>query len=193
MKTHLDSNGKVRGYSIKRGNSTYKSSELGKGRCLMPLKIEKTWEKLHHQNQENTVLTSPKQGTTGHYTQMQPVTRPLDIVDRSSVMRHFDFSTDEFHQYPVNIPQGCLDVIDNNITLDADNVFVQIGDVQKTAILLFAEYIDAATTIAVQSGGGGATSGWGRDKYDDDQRWAYRCAMMANHLCRPRRKRGYGR
>lgn len=120
-------------------------------------------------------------------------TRPLDIVDRSSVMRHFDFSTDEFHQYPVNIPQGCLDVIDNNITLDADNVFVQIGDVQKTAILLFAEYIDAATTIAVQSGGGGATSGWGRDKYDDDQRWAYRCAMMANHLCRPRRKRGYGR
>lgn len=53
-----------------------------------------------------------------------------------------------------------------NIALDADNVFAKIGDVQKTAILLFAEFIDAATTIAAQSGGGGggATSGWGRDK-----------------------------
>lgn len=71
----------------------------------------------------------------------------------------------------------------------------KIGDVQKTAILLFAEYIDAATTIAVQSGGGGggATSGWGCDKDEDELSWAYRCAMMANRLCRPRKKQGYGR
>ena len=77
----------------------------------------------------------------------------------------------------------------------ADNVFAKIGDVQKTAILLFAEYIDAATTIAAQSGGGGggATSGWGRDKDEDELSWAYRCAMIANRLCRPRKKQGYGR
>jgi len=82
-----------------------------------------------------------------------------------------------------------------NIALDADNVFAKIGDVQKTAILLFAEYIDAATTIAAQSGGGGggATSGWGRDKDENELSWAYRCAMMANRLCRPRKKQGYGR
>ena len=82
-----------------------------------------------------------------------------------------------------------------NIALDADNVFAKIGDVQKTAILLFAEYIDAATTIAAQSGGGGggATSGWGRDKDEDELSWAHRCAMMVNRLCRPRKKQGYGR
>lgn len=82
-----------------------------------------------------------------------------------------------------------------NIAWDADNVFAKIGDVQKTAILLFAEYIDAATTIAAQSGGGGggATSGWGRDKDENELSWAYRCAMMANRLCRPRKKQGYGR
>ena len=82
-----------------------------------------------------------------------------------------------------------------NIALDADNVFAKIGDVQKTAILLFAEYIDAATTIAAQSGGGGggATSGWGREKDEDELSWAHRCAMMANRLCRPRKKQGYGR
>ena len=114
---------------------------------------------------------------------------------RSPKIRHFDFYTDEFHHYPVDIPQNCLDVIDKNIALDADNVFAKIGDVQKTAILLFAEYIDAATTIAAQSGGGGggATSGWGRDKDEDELSWAHRCAMMANRLCRPRKKQGYGR
>ena len=106
-----------------------------------------------------------------------------------------DFYTDEFHHYPVDIPQNCLDVIDKNIALDADNVFAKIGDVLKTAILLFAEYIDAATTIAAQSGGGGggATLGWGRDKDENELSWAYRCAMMANRLCRPRKKQGYGR
>ena len=187
-----DSNGKVHGYSIKRGNSTYKSSELGKGRCLMPLKIEMTWAKLH---QQNTKSALSKQGTTEHQTKIRPATKPSGVVDSSLVMRHFDFSTDEFHHYPVDIPQSCLDVIGKNIALNADNVFAKIGDVQKIAILLFAEYIDAATTVAAQSGGGGggATSGWGRDKDDDDLKWAYRCAMMANHLCRPRRKQRYGR
>ena len=94
------------------------------------------------------------------------------------IIASMDFYTDEFHHYPVDITQNCLDVIDKNIALDADNVFAKIGDVQKTAILLFAEYIDAATTIAAQSGGGGggATSGWGRDKDEDELSWAHRCA-----------------
>ena len=119
----------------------------------------------------------------------------MPTADNTPQIRHFDFSTDEFHHYTVDIPQNCLDVIDKNIALDADNVFAKIGDVQKTAILLFAEYIDAATTIAAQSGGGGggATSGWGRDKDEDELSWAHRCAMMANRLCRPRKKQGYGR
>ena len=120
---------------------------------------------------------------------------PMPTADNTPKIRNVDFYTDEFHHYPVDIPQNCLDVIDKNIALDADNVFAKIGDVQKTAILLFAEYIDAATTIAAQSGGGGgcATSGWGRDKDEDELSWAYRCAMMANRLCRPRKKQGYGR
>lgn len=42
-----DSQDVVRGYSIKKGNSTYKSSSLGKGRNLMPSKIEATWNELH--------------------------------------------------------------------------------------------------------------------------------------------------
>lgn len=190
-----DSKGQVRGYSIRRGNSIYKSSELGKGRCLMPSKIEQTWAKLHPQAQQKPVALSPKTATNGQQTKTTPVAKPMRTMDNSPVMRHFDFSTDEWHHYPVDIPQPCLDVIDKHIALDADNVFAKIGDIQKTAILLFAEYIDAATTVVAQSGGGGGgqTSGWGRDKDEDELSWAYRCAMMANRLCCPRKKRGLGR
>ena len=192
VKLQSDNKGQVRGYAIKRGNSIYKSSELGKGRCLMPSKIESTWAKLHHQEVTKAVSIPPK-----NTQQPKNITtsKTMPTVDNTPKIRHFDFSTDEFHVYSVDISQNCLDVIDKNIALNADNVFAKISDVQKTAILLFAEYIDAATTIAAQSGGGGggATSGWGRDKYEDELSWAHRCAMMANRLCRPRKKQGYGR
>lgn len=190
-----DGKGQVRGYSIRRGNSIYKSSELGKGRCLMPSKIEQTWAKLHPQEQKNPVATSPKIAINGQQTKTTSTARQMHTKDSTPVIRHFDFSTDEWHHYPVDIPQPCVDVIDKHTVLDADNVFAKIGDVQKTAILLFAEYIDAATTIAAQSGGGGSrqTTGWGRDKDEDELSWAYRCAIMANRLCSPRKKRGIGR
>ena len=192
VKLQSDNKGQVRGYAIKRGNFIYKSSELGKGRCLMPSKIEGTWAKLHHQELEKPVSTPTK---NTQQPKIMTVPKPMPTADNTPKIRHFDFYTDEFHHYPVDIPQDCLEIIDKNIALDADNVFAKIGDVQKTAILLFAEYIDAATTIAAQSGGGGggATSGWGRDKDEDELSWAYRCAMMANRLCRPRKKQGYGR
>ena len=190
-----DSKGQVRGYSIKRGNSIYKSSELGKGRCLMPSKIEQTWAKLHPQEQKMPIGTSSRTATNEQQTKTASTARQKHTMGNSPVIRHFDLSIDEWHHYPVDIPQPCLDVIDKHIALDADNVFTKIDDVQKTAILLFAEYIDAATTIAAQSGGGGGglTSGWGRDKDEDELSWAYRCAMMANRLCCPRKKRGLGR
>ena len=180
------------GIPLRRGNSIYKSSELGKGRCLMPSKIEKTWAKLHPQEWKNTNCWFAK-GCRKWTTEKCCVNGKANAhYGQHFKMRHFNFSTDEFHHYPVDIPQPCLDVIDKNIALDADNVFAKIEDVQKTAILLFAEYIDAATTIAAQSGGGGggATSGWGRDKDEDELSWAHRCAMMANRLCSPRKKQG---
>ena len=122
---------------------------------------------------------------------MQSEEKLFGVVEKDSVMRHFDFSTDEFHHYPVDISQSCLEVIDKNIALDTDNVFAKIGDVQKTAILLFAEYIDAATTIAAQSGGGGggATSGWGRDKDEDNDHWWRRCIAVSAAMMRPAKYR----
>ena len=54
-KVHLQEKdgGGVYGYSIKRGNSIYKSSVLGIGRNLTPSKIEATWAKLHPQERKS--------------------------------------------------------------------------------------------------------------------------------------------
>ena len=48
--------------------------------------------------------------------------------------------------------------------------------------------MDAATSIAVSSGGGGSdTGGWGKDKDEDELEWARRCARMANSMCKRRK------
>ena len=190
-----DSRNEVKGYTIKRGNSTYKSSEIGKGRIYMPSKIEATWARLHGIVKAKPVRTEAKPTRKTQPIIARFVQKPLVKADNEPtpvVMRHFDFSTDEFHHYPVDIPQDALDIIDCHIALDKENVFAKIDDIRMTALLLFANYLDAATTVAAQTGGGGGgqTSGWGRDKDEDDLKWAHRCAMMANRLCAPRRKMG---
>ena len=60
-KVHLQEKdgGGIYGYSIKRGNSIYKSSILGVGRNLTPSKIEATWAKLHPQERKSNKTCSP--------------------------------------------------------------------------------------------------------------------------------------
>ena len=68
-----------------------------------------------------------------------------------------------------------------------------IVDAQKTAFLLFANYLDAATEIAESCGGAASTeSYWGRKDDEDDIEWARHCARQARQMHqRPiRRSRG---
>lgn len=86
-KVHIQENdkGKVYGYSIKRGNSNYKSSVLGIGRNLTPSKIEATWAKLHQQERKSEPTKSiPQQTRTADLT---PILLP--------VIKHYDIATDE--------------------------------------------------------------------------------------------------
>ena len=68
-------------------------------------------------------------------------------------------------------------------------------NVLNVALLLFMNYINAATSMSESCGGGGGTpSGWGKDKDDDEREWARRCAQLARWLCKPiRRNKGHGR
>lgn len=60
--------------------------------------------------------------------------------------------------------------------------------IMQCALLLFAGYVDQATTFAEGCGGGGGGGShmkWGRDDDEDDQAWARRCMMMAHKMIKP--------
>ena len=189
-KVHLQEKdgGGVYGYSIKRGNSTYKSSVLGIGRNLTPSKIETTWAKLHSQKRkfESKEPTSRQARTTDRTLVIQPSTIS------QPVMKHYDIMTDEYHKFHVEIPEAADNIIRQDCSLEDAHPFAKIEEIQHTALLLFAGYLDTATSMAASSGGGGSdTGGWGRDKNEDELEWARRCARMANSMCK--RKKGLHR
>lgn len=189
-KVHLQEKdgGGVYGYSIKRGNSTYKSSVLGIGRNLTPSKIKTTWAKLHSQKRkfESKAPTSRQARTTDR----TPVIQPSTISQPA--MKHYDIMTDEYHKFHVEIPEAADNIIRQDCSLEDAHPFAKIEEIQHTALLLFAGYLDAATSMAASSGGGGSdTGGWGRDKDEDELEWARRCARMANSMCK--RKKGLHR
>ena len=178
-----DDKGNVRGYSVLSGNSAYKSSILGKGRHLMPSKIEATWARLHGEWKSLVNATIEQEKRTVTSSAEMPQTNR-----QAPVFRHYDISTDEYHHYHVAISEKADEIIRKECSLPDDNPFATIEDVQKTALLLFAKYLDGATSMAASSGGGGSDmSGWGKDKDEDEREWARRCAQMANRLCRRRR------
>ena len=179
-----DNNGNVRGYSVLSGNSAYKSSILGKGRHLiMPSKIKDTWARLHG---EQKTLANPNAKQEKRTATTLP--ENAHAICPVPVVKHYNISTDEYHHYHVAIPEDADEIIRKECSVLEDNPFANIEDVQKTALLLFAEYLDGATSMAASSGGGGSDmSSWGKDKDEDEREWARRCAQMANRLCRRRK------
>ena len=60
----------------------------------------------------------------------------------------------------------------------------ECSSIFRAAFLLFAGYVDAATTFAQNCGGGGSApdQNWGRDKNEDDILWARRCFRKAREM-----------
>lgn len=187
-----DSQDVIRGYSIKRGNSTYKSSSLGKSRNLMPSKIEMTWEELHKDilQQNNADKKNHAENTSAELqTANNARCRNCNEYQPQPLVHHS--INWNYRNYEIDIPSNVNDILMQNVSLVENNVFATINDLQQTAILLFAGYLDAATQMSESSGGGGSTpDGWGKDEDEDDLEWARRCARMASHMCRPAIKRG---
>ena len=195
-----DSKNIVRGYTVGKGNSVYKSSQLGSGRNLIPSKIEQTWKRLHPVEQSATaeaaenLETQPIQKITPQPKNLladrpaankaaQPRIEPAPIV-------HCDIEVAD-RRYRVDIPKEAYLILANVLSLaDAEEFAAGIVEIQKTAVLLFAGYIDAATAMSESHGGGGSapSSDWGRDKDEDEREWARRCARMAMEMSRPRRR-----
>ena len=196
VKLQRDKENVVRGYSIKKGNSSYKSSELGTGRNLMPTKIEDTWKKLHPA-QKPMAVQAPKS-----LDSKKPVTDRLSTAQASSSQAKPIATSIDYRQVflidgkqvQLSIPERVYKELDSNIEVP-ENSNATHEDILKVAMLLFLNYVDAATAMSESYGGGGdAGTGWGKDKDEDELEWARRCAKMANWLCKPIvRSRKYGR
>ena len=188
VKEQRDKQGVLHGYTILRGNSRFKSSILGKGRDLTASKLEATWKKLHPVAQSvvkpsstvGTSQTSERKPFTEHTSERHSVaqTRP----EAPSVFRKIMSVDDE--KYSITMPLEAYKAMKDSIEVPDESV--PFENVLNVAMLLFMNYVDAATTVSESCGGGGSTpSNWGKDKDEDEREWARRCAQHANWLCKP--------
>lgn len=149
----------------------------------MPSKIEATWAGLHASDKQIPIQSKNAATQTKAYDNKE-------VVPQSNhPIHHYSISVDE-EQFKVDIPDIIKSVFDEELgSLDEE---VKQTDVLKVTVLLFAGYLNAATSMSASSGGGGNPgSGWGKDKDEDERNWAIRCARMAKWLCKPiRRSRG---
>ncbi len=174
-----------RGYKVK----------LQRDKENVPTKIEDTWKKLHPV-QKPTAVQAPKP-----LDSKTPIThRPSTAQASSSQAKPTATSNDyrqvfliDGKQVQLSIPERIYKELDSNIEV-TENSNATHGDILKVAMLLFLNYVDAATAMSESYGGGGdAGTGWGKDKDEDELERARRCAKMANWLCKPivrRWKRG---
>ena len=169
VKLKMDASVADRGYTIQSGNSVYKSSVIG--RDLTPSRIRETWEKMRPENR---------------FEQMTPDEQMTFILSDEGADFRYKFSIDvEGKKYPISVPGKAVRVFnDENVRFIMDNPRENNSGILKAAFLLFAGYVDAATTFAQNCGGGGSApdQNWGRDKNEDDIRWARRCFRKAREM-----------
>ena len=188
VKLQRDKENMVRGYSVKMGNSTYKSSELGTGRNLMPSTIENTWRKFHPVQKPMAAQRQSAVGST------KPVIQRTTTAQTASIPKAQPATMSTYHQQKfviygkeklLSIPENVYKELDNNIEVPGNGSATH-DDILKVAMLLFLGYVDAATQMSESCGGGGGTgTGWGKRDDEDELEWARRCAMKANWLCKP--------
>ena len=140
-------------------------------------------------------VVSVKMNTQQLRSQLPTRDEPLPIIEPEQKLPEMVHHEIEWNGriHPVDIPiEADKALLDELGTMEVD-LCATIVDAQKTAFLLFANYLDAATEIAESCGGGGSPeSNWGRKDDEDDIEWARHCARQARQMHqRPiRRSRG---
>ena len=190
-----DKHGVLHGYTILRGNSRFKSSTLGKSRNLTAPKLEATWKKLHPV--APSVVKSSSTVGTSQATERKPLTErnsgsqsvAQTMPETPSVF--WKILSVDGKNYSIAMPMEAYTAMKD--TIEVPDESMPFENVLNVALLLFMNYVDAATSMSGSCGGGGSTpSNWGKDKDDDERDWARRCAQLANWLCKPiRRHKGH--
>ena len=191
------------GYTIGKNASVFKASEIG--RKFMASQLESTWKKLHPEPTQvrvkpasPTVTPSsrPSRPVTPKPTSTQTKVQPRVQAKPVPSFASFNIET-PIGSKAVEIPNLVKDIFLNEAQVPEDNDTATVENVAHTAMLLFAGYIDAATSMSESCGGGGGSapeSGWGKKDDEDERTYARRCLNMAHSMCKPKAKyRGYHR
>ena len=188
VKEQRDKQGVLHGYTVMRGNSRFKSSILGTGRNLMASRLEGTWRNLHPVPkvvQQAPAVTPHRPTVVDSRTAQRPVVAQSTPDVPSVFARLLSVNGKD---YSIEMPMETYKAMDEAIEVNSGDA--THDDILNVALLLFRNYVDAATAMSESSGGGGSTpSGWGKDKDEDDRDWARRCARHASWLCKPIRRR----
>ena len=198
-----DKDKKLVGYTIGKNASVFKASEIG--RRFMASQLEATWKKFHPKPALGTVkptspTATPSNRPSRHVTP-KPTSTQTKVQPRVQAKPVPSFTTFNIDtpvgSKAVEIPNSVKDIFLNEAQVPDGNDTATIENVAHTAMLLFAGYIDAATSLSESCGGGGGSvpeSGWGKKDDKDERAFARRCLQMAHSMCKPKSiKRGYHR
>ena len=198
-----DKDKKLVGYTIGKNASVFKASEIG--RRFMASQLEATWKKFHPKPALGTVKPASPTATpsnrpsrhvtpkpTSTQTKVQPRVQAKPVPSFTS----FNIET-PIGNKAVVIPNSVKDIFLKEAQVPESNDTATVENVAYTAMLLFAGYIDAATSMSESCGGGGGSvpeSGWGKKDDEDERAFARRCLLMAHSMYKPKTvKRGFHR
>jgi len=191
------------GYTIGKNASVFKASEIG--RKFMASQLESTWKKFHPKPTQVKVkpyaptvtpgsrsVRPTVQTTTSTQSKVQP------RVQAKPVPSFTIFNIDTpIGSKAVEIPNSVKDIFLKEAQVPEGNDTATIENVAHTAMLLFAGYIDAATSMSESCGGSGGSSpesDWGKKDDEDERAYARRCLQMAHSMYKPKSvKRGFHR
>ena len=198
-----DKSHKLVGYTVGKNASVFKASEIG--RRYMVSQLEATWKKLHPKPAQVRMKPSATTVTPGSrpirptaQTTLSIRTKVQPRVQPKPVPSFITFNIDTpIGSKAVEIPNSVKGIFLNEAQVPEGNDTATVENIAHTAMLLFAGYIDAATSMSESCGGGGGSapeSGWGRKDDEDEFAYAHRCLQMAHSMRKPKpRQRGFHR
>ena len=152
----------MHGYRFKFGRTTIKASELGVGRNLTASKIGNTFRKLHPQTTPVAIGQRPSSPV--------PNTTTLDSRNTAVSSGQSRTSNDgkpvlsarlrkiievDGERFNIVMPRTAYDTINSCIEVP-ENGSASHNDILNVAMLLFMDYLDAATSMSESCGGGGS-------------------------------------
>ena len=198
-----DKSKKLVGYTIGKNASMFKASEVG--RKFMATQLEATWKKYHPkptqfkvQPDAPTISPSSQPVRPAILTAISTQRNVRPVVQPNPMPSFTTFNIDTpIGTKTVEISNSVKDIFFNEAQIPEGNDTATIENVAHVAILLFAGYIDAATSLSESCGGGGGSapeSDWSKKDDEDDRAFARRCLKMAHSICKPKpRQRGFHR